>query len=148
VPKFDKHEEELMRVMFGLGESLVEAPESEVLEEAKQNHVNLLDEAEEVRGILRSAGRRYLQRKLRESRQAYETAVAEMEGRKYDLPETAAERRQLLDAILRERPDFEPIVITAQHRNFSELTDEDVTSFLRQLKTLGLSDLLAAPTKK
>ena len=137
-----------MRVMFDLGESLVEAPESEVLEEARLNRVNLLDEAEEVRAILRSAGRRYLQRKLRESRQAYDTAVAEMQGKQYDLPKTAAERRQLLDAILQDRPDFEAIVITAQHRNLSQLTDEDVTSFLKQLKILGLSDLLAAPTKK
>lgn len=148
MPKFDKHEEELMRVMFGLGESLAEAPQSEVLEEVTQNHVNLLDEAEEVRGILRAAGRRYLQRKLQKSRQAYETAVAEIQGRKYDLPETAAERRQLLYTILRERPDFEPIVMTAQHRNFNELTDEDVTSFLRQLKSLGLSDLPATSTNK
>jgi uncharacterized protein with von Willebrand factor type A (vWA) domain len=146
VPKFDKHEEEVMHLMFGLAESLVEASPSEVLEEAEQNHVNLLDEAEEVRGILRSAARACLQRKLWESRQAYETAVAEMQVREYDLPETIAERRQLLDALLRERPDFEPIVMTAQHRNFSELTDEDVTSFLRQLKSLGLLDTPTSPT--
>jgi hypothetical protein len=148
VPKLDKHEEALMRVMFGLAESLAEAPEAEVLEEAEQNNINLLDEAEEVRGILRSAARRCLQRKLLESRQVYEKAVAEMQAKQYDLPESAAERRQLLDAILRERPDFEPIVVTAQHRNFSELTDEDVTSFLKQLKTLGLLSLPAEPTNK
>jgi hypothetical protein len=148
VPKFDKHEEDLMHVMFGLGESLAEAPQSDVLEDAKQNNVNLLDESEEVRGILRSSGRRYLQRKLRESRQAYEAKIAEMQGKQYDLPEAAAERRQLLSDILRERPDFEPIVLTAQHRNFSDLTDKDVTSFLRQLKILGLSDLPSEPTKK
>jgi hypothetical protein len=148
VPKFDKHEEELMNLMFALSDSLAEASPAEVLEEAEQSHVNLLDEAEEVRGILRSAGRTYLQRKLLESRRAYETAVGEIQGKQYDLPETAAERKQLLDAILHERPDFEPIIMTAQHRNFSELTDEDVTSFLRQLKVLGLSDLPAAPANK
>jgi hypothetical protein len=148
VPKFDKHEVELMRLMFGLGESLAEAPPSKILEEAERSHVNLLDEAEEVRGILRSAGRRYLQRKLRESRQEYETAIAEMKGKQYDLPETAGERRQLLNAVLRERPDLEPVVMTAQYRNFNELTDDDVTSFLRQLKTLGLLDMPASPTSK
>ena len=147
MPKFDKHEKELMRVMFGLAEALAEAPQSEVLEEAEQNHVNLLDEAEEVRGILRSAGRAYLQRKLRESRRAYEMILAEMQDRKYDLPETVAERRELLDAILRGRPDLGPVLITAQYRDFSELTDDDVTSFLRQLKDLGL-DMPASPTTK
>jgi hypothetical protein len=148
VAKFDKHEEEVMRLMFGLADSIAEATPSEVLEEAEQTHVNLLDEAEEVRGILRSAGRRYLQRKLRESRQAYESAIKEMHAKKYDLPETAVERMQLLNVVLRERPDFQPIVMTAQHRNFSELADEDVTSFLRQLRDLGLLDMPASPTTK
>jgi hypothetical protein len=148
VPKFDKHEQELMRVMFGLSESVAEAPPSEVLEEAGRNGVNLLDEAEEVRGILRSAGRQHLRRKLQESREAYELALEEMKGQEYDLPVTAGERRRLLNAILRERPDFEPIVITAQHRDFTELTDDDVRSFLKQLKSLGLLNMPASPTGK
>lgn len=148
MPKFDKHEEELMRLMFGLSDSLAEASPSEVLEEAERGDVNLLDEAEEVRGILRSAGRAYLQRQLRESRRAYEAAVAEMQSRNHDLPETAAERKQLLDTVLQERPDLEPIVVTVQHRDFSGLTDEDVTSFLRQLKALGLLNTPSTPTNK
>lgn len=146
MPQFDKHEEELMRLMFALGESLAEASTPEVLEEAKHSQVNLLDEAEEVRGILRSAGRRYLRRKLQESRQAYDAAVAEIRDKDYDLPSTPAERRRLLNTIFTERPDFEPMVLTAQHRNFNELTDEDITSFLKQLKALRL--LPASPTSK
>jgi hypothetical protein len=109
--------------------------------------VNLLDEAEEVRGILRSAGQRYLQRKLRESRQAYERAIGEMSVKTYDLPETATERIRLLNIIFHEKPDLQSIVMTAQHRNFSELTDEDVTSFLRHLKDLGLLDIPSPTTK-
>lgn len=127
-----------MHLMFGLAESVAEASSSEILEEARQTGVNLLDEAEEVRGILRSAGRQYLRRKLSESREAYEKAIADMQGAQYDLPDTADGRMQLLGAILREHPDFQSIVMTAQHRNFAELTDEDVISFLKQLKTLGL----------
>jgi hypothetical protein len=146
VAKFDKHEEEVMHLLFGLADWVAEASPTEMLEEAEQHRVNLLDEAEEVRGILRSAGRRYLQRKLRKSRQAYETAITEMHAKRYDLPESAVERRQLLNTVLRDRPDFQPIVMTAQHRNFSELTDEDVASFLKQLKDLGL--LPASPTIK
>jgi hypothetical protein len=148
VPKFNKHEEAVMRLMFGLADSVAEAQPSEILQEAEKNQANLLDEAEEVRGILRSAGRTYLQRKLRKSREDYETAVAEMHERRYDLPESALERRQLLEGLLRERPDFQPIVITAQHRDFTELTDDDVTSFLKQLKNLGLLDMPASPTSK
>jgi protoporphyrinogen oxidase len=148
VPKLDKHEEEVMRLMFGLADSIADAPTSEVLEEAEQSHINLLDEADEVRGILRAAGRQYLQRKLRESRQAYETAVTALHAKQYDLPTTATERMELLKVTLRERPDFQQIVMTAQHRNFADLTDEDVTSFLKQLKDLGLLDIPTSPSRK
>jgi hypothetical protein len=134
--------------MFGLADSVEEAQASEILEEAEKRGVNLLDEAEEVRGVLRSAGRAYLQRKLRESRAAYEAAVTNIHEQKYDLPGSASGRRQLLEGVLRERPQFQEIVMTAQHRNFGELTDEDVTSFLRQLKILGLLDMPATPTTK
>jgi len=54
----------------------------------------------------------------------------------------------LLHGVLRDRPQFQDIVMTAQHREFSELSDDDVTSFLRQLKSLGLLDLPASPTNK
>jgi hypothetical protein len=148
VPKFDKHEEGVMRLMFGLADSIADASPSEVLEEADQNQINLLDEADEVRGILRAAGRQYLQRKLRESRQAYETAVTELQAKQYDLPKSTKERKELLRVTLRERPDFQPIVMTAQHRNFKELSDEDVTSFLKQLKDLGLLEVPASPKTK
>jgi hypothetical protein len=148
VPKFDKHEEQVMRLMFGLADSIADASPSEVLEEARQGEINLLDEADEVRGILRAAGRQHLQRKLRESRQAYETAVTELQAKQYDLPTSAKERMELLQVTLRERPDFEQIVMTAQHRNFTELSDEDVTSFLKQLKDLGLLDMPASPKSK
>jgi hypothetical protein len=65
-----------------------------------------------------------------------------------DLPESAEERRHLLQGVLRERPQFQEIVMTAQHREFGELTDEDVTSFLRQLRILGLLDMPTSSTNK
>lgn len=148
MPKFDKHEEAVMRLMFGLADSIEEAPSTEILEDAEKSGVNLLDEAEEVRGLLRSEGRSYLQRKLRESRAAYETALVALQRESCDLPESAEERRAMLQGVLRERPQFQEIVMTAQHRQFSELSDDDVTSFLRQLKILGLLHMPPSPTNK
>jgi hypothetical protein len=145
VPKLGKHEEELMRLMSGLADSVEEAPASEILEDAERAGVSLLDEAQEVRNVLRTAGRSYLQQKLRESRAAYEAATVEIK-KETDLPGSAEERRQLLDGVLRDRPQYEALVMTAQHREFRTLNDEDVTSFLRQLKILGL--LPASPANK
>jgi hypothetical protein len=138
VPKFDKNEEDLMRVMFGLAESIADASSSELLDEAKENNLNLLDEAEEVRGVLRAAGRHHSLQKLRLCRRAYETAVETLQSQEYNLPTSPKERASLLRAVIQSRPDIEPMVMTVQHRNFSELSDEDVTNFLKQLKALGL----------
>jgi hypothetical protein len=148
VPKFDKHEEAIMRLMFGLADSIEEAPATEILEDAEKSGVSLLDEAEEVRGVLRSPGRSYLQRKLRESRAAYARALVALQRESCDLPDSANERRALLQYVLRVRPQFQEIVMTAQYREFCELSDDDVTSFLRQLKILGLLDTPASPTYK
>src|SRR5260370_23903075 len=99
-----------MRLMFGLADSIEEAPAAEILEDADKSGVSLLDEAEEVRRVLRSAGRSYLQRKLRESRAAYETALTDLQRESCDLPDSAEERRRLLHGVLRERPQFQEIV--------------------------------------
>lgn len=148
MPRFDKHEEAVMRLMFGLADSVEDASAPEVLEDSEKTGVNLLDEAEEVKGVLRSAGRSFLQRKLRESRVAYETAISGLQRESCELPESAEERRHLLEGVLRDRPQFQDVLMTAQHRDFSELRDDDVTSFLRQLKSLGLLDMPASPTNK
>jgi hypothetical protein len=148
VPKLDKHEEQLMLVMNMLADSLAEARESEVLEEVRHGHENLLDEANEVRAILGNACRDYLQRKLREARQAYEAALGQLQQTEYDLPSTTSERRSLLYSVLTRRPDFEAVVMTTQFRDFKNLTDDDVLSLLRQLKELRLLDAPAEPTSK
>lgn len=148
MPKLDKHEEQLMLVMNMLADSLAEAPESEVLEEVRHGHENLLDEANEVRAILGNACRDYLQRKLREARQAYEAALSQLQQTEYDLPSTTSERRSLLYSVLTRRPDFEAVVMTTQFRDFKNLTDDDVLSLLKQLKELRLLDAPAEPTSK
>jgi hypothetical protein len=148
VPKLDKHEEQLMLVMNMLGDSVAEAPESEVLEEVRHGQENLLDEGNEVRAILGNACRDYLQRKLREARQAYEAALSQLQQTEYDLPSTTSERRILLYSVLTRRPDFEAVVMTTQFRDFKNLTDDDVLSLLKQLKELRLLDAPAEPTSK
>jgi hypothetical protein len=148
VPKLDKHEEQLMLVTNMLADSLAEAPEAEILEEVRQGHEKLLDEANEVRAILGSACRDYLQRKLREARQAYEAALSQLQQTYYDLPSTTSERRNLLYSVLTRRPDFQAVVMTAQFRDFNNLADDDVLSLLKHLKDLGLLDTPAEPTSK
>ena len=146
--KLDKYDEQLMRLMNELADSLAQADESEMLEEARNDEANLLNEAQEISGVLDAAGRQYVQRKLRESRLAYDAAISQMKDAYYDLPGTAVDRKRLLQFALERQPGLEPALITAQFREFSDLTDEDVLGLLRQLKELGLLDVPAEPTGK
>jgi predicted phosphoribosyltransferase len=47
--------------------------------------------------------------------------------------------RDLLRSLLEARPQLQP-ALTAQFRDFAELSDEDVEGFLRQLDALGVLD--------
>jgi hypothetical protein len=73
---------------------------------------------------------------LHQARAKYEVAKKNFAQRTYDLPKTASERRSLLLA-LTQRPEIRS-VLTAQAREFRNLADSDVESFLKQLADLGL----------
>ena len=66
--------------------------------------------------------------------------VAAMFKDDFPLPRSADERREMLNAFFASRPDIGSALLTAQHREFSELTDADVEDTLRQLKELGALD--------
>jgi hypothetical protein len=127
----------LWEVMSALAESVAEAPDEELLEEA--NELSGEDSAEETRALLLKAVRA---RRLQAAREEYRRRRAELaEGAGTDLPSTPAARRGLLAAIFNAQPRLQ-LALTAQHRVFESLTDDEVESYLRQLSSLGaLADL-------
>ena len=57
----------------------------------------------------------------------------------FQLPTSSGERRQLLEAVIARHQQADRM-LTAQHRDFKEMTDDDVESWLQQFGALGLLD--------
>jgi len=144
VPKKPQsYEEELAAIMNALAESVAEASDGEILAETQEEGADPAEAAEHVRNVLLNAAKTYRQRRLREAQQQYEFHIAAMQERTYNLPATAEERQKLLDLVFAQQPAMRSALLTAQHRDFTSLTDTDVESCLKQLQELGLLDELS-----
>jgi hypothetical protein len=134
------YDAELFNVMSALAETEWEMTDKEVIEDARVRGEDIEKEAELVKDIFRRALKEHRQAPLREAQQKYKDRVASMFRDEISLPQSADGRRELLDAFFASRPELGSALLTAQHREFSELTDSDVEDFLRQLKELGALD--------
>jgi hypothetical protein len=148
MPKRNKYEEQLARIMGALANSVQRATDDELIDEARCEHQDQLKSAEQVRAVLQRALRDVSQSKLRAAREQYTAISKRLHENDYELPSTASERRRLLLSVLHQRRDIGAVVITAQYRDFSELSDEDVEGFLRQLKELGLLPAQVQPLEE
>ena len=145
MPNEKKYDKQLMDVMNRLADSVLDLPDEQLIAEAKAEGIDVHGEAERVRNVLRRASKIHRMGRLVAAQRAYESQVSQMQARHYDLPTSTSQRRALLAAVLSARPDMRSALLTAQHRDFKELSDVDVESFLRQLKELGVLDTLNIP---
>src|SRR3982750_4104935 len=134
------YDAELFNVMSALAETEWEMTNEEVIEDARERGEDIDKEAEQVKDIFRRALKEHRLAPLREAQQKYKDRVASMFKEEISLPQSAEERRDILDAFFASRPEIGSALLTAQHREFSELTDSDVENLLRQLKELGAMD--------
>jgi len=95
--------------------------------------------AEETRALLLGTVKQFQQRALVKARVEHEAAVHQLETRRPVFPRTAQERRDLLVGLLTQQPAATG-VLTAQWREFSEMTDADVETALLELAHLGFID--------
>jgi hypothetical protein len=130
------YELELFNVMSAMGDIEFEMSEEELLDELRQEGKDIEKEAEYVREVFKTAIKEYRQAPLREAQKKYEEHLSKIETRDFELPETAPERRNLLSGLLARKPEFGSL-LTAQHRDFKDVTDADVESYLKQLIELG-----------
>jgi hypothetical protein len=138
--KLQNYEKELQAIMYALAESVAEASDEDILTETQEDGENPDDAAERVRNVLLGAVKDFRQRRLVEAQRQYELHIAAMERKKYNLPATTGERRNLLNLVLSRQPEMQSALLTAQYRDFKDLTDADVESYLKQLQELGALD--------
>jgi hypothetical protein len=141
----ETHEKELRAIMYALAESIAQASDEEILAEVREEGDNPEIEAEHIRSRLRDTAKAYQQQKLRAAQQQYDAHIAGMRNKEYALPTTPGARRTLLAAVFARIPELQTALLTAQYRDFSNLTDADIESQLKQLKELGVLDNLPPP---
>jgi Fic family protein len=132
--------EKLDAISDALSDSLLGATDEEILEEARLIGLNTSVEAGRVRALMLGTVKAYQQRALREARQSYD-AQAQQSAKIVAIPSTPAKRRELFSFVLAKQPQYAEL-FTAQHREFTDLTDSDIESYLEDLDELGVLEKL------
>ncbi|MCP3960703.1 MAG: hypothetical protein GY719_22900 [bacterium] len=132
-------EEALERLIHLVGDSAFDATDEEIREEMLDAGEDPKESADRLRAKMREAAERGRRHRLKVLRKRWKRSVARIESADYRLPETPAERLDLLYMVV----DAEPVLrqqITVQHKDLKELSDADVSRYLRQLAELGALD--------
>jgi hypothetical protein len=137
--------EKLNFISGALADSLVDATDGEVLEEARLLGLDPTVEANRVKTLMLETVKMYQQRTLREARRAYD-AQAQQRARVASIPSTPAKRRELFSFVIAKQPQYAEL-FTAQHREFTDLTDTDIESYLEDLDELGVLEKLKPDTE-
>lgn len=139
------YEAELLAIMNALAESVAEASDADLLAEAREAGEDPGRTAARVRALLGRAAKEYEQTRLREAQREYEERVRAIRARPYALPKTPEDRKTLFVLVMNRKPAIGAALLTAQHREFKDLTDADIQSCLEQLAALGVLDELQGP---
>lgn len=133
-----KAQEKARRVLEAIAESVADATDEEILEEMKAEGEDPAAVTDEVSAVLLNTVTAFKKTRLRAAQEQHARQVDALRTKELALPETAAAMRALLAKVLSVRPEYRAAMLTAQYRDFSELTDEDVRQQLTQLAQLGV----------
>jgi len=130
------YEEEVARIEDELSESTLYMTDEEIVEEIRAEGRDPDQVNDRVKQILRDTTKQYRQRSLIEAQGLYHNHVAELTLVKGDIPESLDEQRRMIGDLLASNSQFSGGLLTSHFRDFENLADEDVESYLRQLLKL------------
>jgi hypothetical protein len=138
------YRQEYQAIMRALAESVAEARDGDISEE--QDSTDSVEaRAERVRECLLGGIKAFRQKRLQSAREQYEQDAERFESTtSFRFPGSLTECRELLRRVLEAKPDLNQALLTAQHREFGSLSDQDVMSYLRDLEELGVLDQFKA----
>jgi hypothetical protein len=131
---FDK---EYQTLMNALAESVLKESPEELANDLRVEGIDPGQYTEEVRQAMLDAVKAHEQQALHKARRTYSESVAAYEQRKIHLPTSSQKRREIFERAIRRDPEFRQ-QLTMQHRDFTDLTDEDIESYLWQLHELDV----------
>lgn len=126
------YELELARFMNAMAESVADMSDEQIDEELVEDP----GDPEQVRQVLREAIKKSQQARLAEAQRKYQQSVAAFYTDEFEIPTEVPKQRELISLILVSNPQIGVGLLTAQYRDFKDLPDEDVESYLRQLMKL------------
>lgn len=130
-------QEESARVLNELA-ATIEAAEPAELATALQEGGHDLGEIESRMKTAALAGiKQFKQQGLHRARERYRESSARIERQSRGLKGSSADRRRRLFNALEANPDLRSS-LTVQHRNFNEMTEEDIDSALEEMEILGV----------
>jgi len=129
--------ERLAALSAALAESVADAPDEVLLQDAKESGRDPAKTQAHVQQLLRGSIFAFKKQRLTQAEAEHKKATAALAVRPVSLPKDPATRRLLLNAVLARQPQLQQ---TLQFREFGKLTDEDVESMLLKLSHLGVLD--------
>ncbi len=133
------HRQELERILDGIVESIMEAPEEEVDEDLRAAGEDPDAAADRLRARLAGTVERHRFHRRARASARMQQSVLLMSVRPWELPENEKQSMELLGAAIRRRPELETL-LQARLRDLHTLSDEEVKDCLRQLAELGELD--------
>lgn len=133
-------EKRICALFDALADNLENLSDEEVLAEVLEEGRDPDDVAKETRLLLQNTVKKFKQRALLAAKEQHQRNEAHLAAMRFELPTSSTERRQLLSAVIA-RHQQAGRMLMAQHRDFKEMTDEDVESWLQQFGALGLLDI-------
>lgn len=137
--KRDKALTDLETLMDAYSEPLREISDKELLEEATGEGVDTKQAVDEVQKALDHALAVYQKQRLVRARRQYEQSKTLIASTPLRLPTAYDEKLALLTACVA-RHGYLKTGLTAQYRDFRNLTERDLDGMLQQLHALGLLD--------
>jgi len=129
------YDKEYEALMHALADSVLKESPEELANDLREEGIDPDEYAEKIRKVMLEAVKAHRQQALIKAKRSYEDSIEAYEQRRYHLPATPERRRALFDRTIKRDPGL--LQLTIQHREFTELTDQDITSYLRQLQDLN-----------
>jgi hypothetical protein len=130
-------DEKKIRAFFeALADNVESLSDEELLGEVWEEGQSPSDMAKRTRLLLQDTVQTFKERSVA-TKEGSPQQAKRADASSVQLPTSAAERRQLLNALIAKNQQAAQLLV-ARRRLFEELTDDDVESWLEQLGSLGL----------
>jgi hypothetical protein len=127
----DRYDRQLDALLDEIDRSAIQASAAEILEDAKLAGVDIEANAKHLKQRFLDTARAYHKRKFTQAKQAYAHEAKDLQDRKFQIPDSAAQQRALLQ-------QAQKTMTVWAFRDFESMPDSDLPDLVEELYALGL----------